>query len=162
VQGLVADAKRHWERIDILVCNAATNILGMAATMPDEQWKRVIDTELSGYYYLARAVYPVMRRRSRFDHHGLGEFSLVGSPNSVGVAVAKGGVDIDARTLRLSGDATDSRPTRSIRLDGACAGKDGGDVAAAKAISRGYIRVMTARATRPCRRVCLSCDLPCL
>lgn len=28
--------------------------------MPDEHWKRVIDTELSGYYYLARAVYPVM------------------------------------------------------------------------------------------------------
>jgi dehydrogenase/reductase SDR family member 4 len=36
-RALVADAKRHWERIDILVCNAATNILGMAATMPDEQ-----------------------------------------------------------------------------------------------------------------------------
>jgi gluconate 5-dehydrogenase len=52
-RALVGDAKRHWERIDILVCNAATNVLGMAETMPDDQWKRVIDTELSGYYYLA-------------------------------------------------------------------------------------------------------------
>jgi dehydrogenase/reductase SDR family member 4 len=59
-KALVAAAIRHWDRIDILVCNAATNILGMAATMPDDHWERVIGTELSGYYYLARAAYPVM------------------------------------------------------------------------------------------------------
>jgi gluconate 5-dehydrogenase len=148
-RALVADAKRHWERIDILVCNAATNVLGMAETMPDDQWKRVIDTELSGYYYLARAVYPVMAaQRSGSIIMVSANSSLVGYAGLVGVAVAKGGVDMMARNLAVEWGRD------GIRINTINPGwtehvpDDGGDVAAGEGDLEEDIRVMTPLARR--------------
>jgi gluconate 5-dehydrogenase len=148
-RALVGDAKRHWERIDILVCNAATNVLGMAETMPDDQWKRVIDTELSGYYYLARAVHPVMAaQRSGSIIMISANSSLVGYAGLVGVAVAKGGVDMMARNLAVEWGRD------GIRINTINPGwtehvpEDGADVAAGEGDLEEDIRVMTPLARR--------------
>jgi 3-oxoacyl-[acyl-carrier protein] reductase len=61
------DAKRLVEEagdLDILVNNAGLTRDGVLARMPDEDWRTVIDTNLSSVFYTCRAVCrPMMRKR---------------------------------------------------------------------------------------------------
>jgi 3-oxoacyl-[acyl-carrier protein] reductase len=61
------DAKRLVEEagdLDILVNNAGLTRDGLLARMPDEDWRTVIDTNLSSVFYTCRAVCrPMMRKR---------------------------------------------------------------------------------------------------
>jgi len=50
-------------RIDILVNNAARNILAPVREMPDETWHTVLDVCLNGTFYCTRAVLPHMLER---------------------------------------------------------------------------------------------------
>jgi gluconate 5-dehydrogenase len=98
----VAQAESDYGQADILVCNAATNLQGPAASMSPPDWTKVIDTELSGYYYLARAVYPLMaRQKSGSIIMVSANSSTVGYIDLIGVATAKGGVDMMARNLAV-------------------------------------------------------------
>lgn len=54
VEAVMADVVYEFGHIDILVCNAASNILGTPLKMNDDLWLRVISTELTGYFYAAR------------------------------------------------------------------------------------------------------------
>jgi len=47
-------------RVDVVVSNAGININGLAANLPDEEWREVIDTNLSGSFYVARQFLPQM------------------------------------------------------------------------------------------------------
>ncbi len=51
-------------RVDVVVNNAGVNINGLAATLDDEAWREVIDTNLSGAFYVSRAFLAPMMRRS--------------------------------------------------------------------------------------------------
>lgn len=52
-------------RIDILVNNAGTNVAERHwAKVTPEKWKEVIDVDLNGAFYCARAVLPVMRKQN--------------------------------------------------------------------------------------------------
>jgi 3-oxoacyl-[acyl-carrier protein] reductase len=51
-------------RIDILVNNAGVTADGLLATMPLDDWERVLDTSLGGFFHLTK---PVVRRMIR--HH---------------------------------------------------------------------------------------------
>src|SRR5262249_11698239 len=44
--------------MDVVVCNAAANRTGLAATMSDEDWREVLDTNLSGAFYVSRFFLP--------------------------------------------------------------------------------------------------------
>ncbi|MEZ4433241.1 MAG: SDR family oxidoreductase [bacterium] len=46
--------------VDVVVPNAGITRDGMAATMTDEAWRDVIDTNLSGAFYVARAFIPTL------------------------------------------------------------------------------------------------------
>jgi NADP-dependent 3-hydroxy acid dehydrogenase YdfG len=53
-----------WGRVDILVANAGVNTKERALhDIAPEQWERVIDTNLTGVFYGAKAVLPTMRER---------------------------------------------------------------------------------------------------
>lgn len=52
---LVADAVRHFGRVDIMVANAGTSMIQSAETIQAEDWKAVIDLNLSGVFYSAQA-----------------------------------------------------------------------------------------------------------
>ncbi len=59
----VAAILNHFGRIDILVNNAGVNHRVPIVEFPEEEWDRVIDTNLKGYYLVAKAVAPQMIER---------------------------------------------------------------------------------------------------
>lgn len=99
---LMAQVEKHYGQLDVLVCNAATNIQGPAASTSTSDWRRVIDTELSGYFYLCRAAYGLMSKRKSGSIILLSaNSSVVGYADLIGVATAKGGLDMMARNLAV-------------------------------------------------------------
>lgn len=55
-------------RPDILINNAGAGIFGKIEELPLEQWKRMVDTNLNGMYFLTREVVPLMKNHSDSSH----------------------------------------------------------------------------------------------
>ena len=78
--------------VDVVVANAAVNIPGLAATTADEDWRTVIDTNLTGTFYVCRQFLPT------FLANGRGRFVLIssvaqgGMVGQVGYAASKAGL----------------------------------------------------------------------
>ncbi len=53
--------------VDILINNAGIGDFGTLEEMSSENWKKVIDTNLFGVYYAAKAVYPFMKEKNEGD-----------------------------------------------------------------------------------------------
>ena len=68
VASMVADIERTRGPVDILVCNAAYMTMGPFADHPDDDWWKIIDTNLSGTVYLVQAVLPGMRSARSRQH----------------------------------------------------------------------------------------------
>jgi len=62
VDGLVAETVRLFGSVNVLVNNAGVGAFGDLAAMTDEDWSRVIDTNLTGAFYCTRAVIPAMKK----------------------------------------------------------------------------------------------------
>jgi NAD(P)-dependent dehydrogenase (short-subunit alcohol dehydrogenase family) len=60
---LVGAAVQRFGAVDILVNNAGVGKFGNASDLTVEDWRQVIDTNLSGVFYCSRAAIPEMRRR---------------------------------------------------------------------------------------------------
>jgi NAD(P)-dependent dehydrogenase (short-subunit alcohol dehydrogenase family) len=61
---LAASARDKWGRIDILVCNAASNPhFGSLATITDEQFRKVLDNNILSTHWLVQMVAPFMAER---------------------------------------------------------------------------------------------------
>lgn len=58
---IVADAVDRWDRVDVLVNNAGTFSSGDVTDIDPEEWRRVIETDLSGVFYGTRAALPFLR-----------------------------------------------------------------------------------------------------
>jgi NAD(P)-dependent dehydrogenase (short-subunit alcohol dehydrogenase family) len=63
VQRLARKAIEEFGRIDTWVNNAAVTLFGRFEEVPPEAWRKVIETNLFGYVYGARAVLPHFRER---------------------------------------------------------------------------------------------------
>ncbi len=100
---LVADVIAARDRVDILVNNAGITDVNPVRRMSSEQWDRVLQTNLSGVFYLCRAVLESMIQ------HGFGRIVNVGSVTGrTGVA---GGSNYAAAKAGLLGF------TRSLALE---------------------------------------------
>jgi NAD(P)-dependent dehydrogenase (short-subunit alcohol dehydrogenase family) len=62
VETLVADTVRRFGGLDTLVNNAGVGAFADVAAMTDADWGRVIDTNLTGAFFCARAVIPELRK----------------------------------------------------------------------------------------------------
>ena len=60
VEGMVAAAVEKFGKLDLLVSNAAILIAKAATEFPGEQWKRMMDVNLVGYFLCAKAAAKVM------------------------------------------------------------------------------------------------------
>jgi 3-oxoacyl-[acyl-carrier protein] reductase len=63
VDRFVAEVLDAESRIDCLVNNAGLGTFGPVDELTGEQWREVIDTNLSGCFYFLRAVAPAMKRQ---------------------------------------------------------------------------------------------------
>lgn len=71
VQALVRATVEAYGRVDILVNNAGINIRKAPQDYTLEEWQQVLNTNLTGVFLCARAVYPHMLKAARFySHHG--------------------------------------------------------------------------------------------
>jgi NAD(P)-dependent dehydrogenase (short-subunit alcohol dehydrogenase family) len=61
---LVAKARESFGKIDILVCNAATNVhMGSMTTLTDEQFRKILDNNILSNHWLVQLVAPEMIAR---------------------------------------------------------------------------------------------------
>lgn len=79
VEAVVDRIGDDFESIDVLVNNAGINRPGLAMAMSDEDWKDVLDVNLSGAFYMVRAVLP------HFLAGGGGSFIHVSSIATYGI-----------------------------------------------------------------------------
>jgi 3-oxoacyl-[acyl-carrier protein] reductase len=62
VEKLVGDAVRKFGGLDLLVNNAGVGAFADVATMSDDEWARVIDTNLTGVFLCTRAAIPAIKK----------------------------------------------------------------------------------------------------
>jgi 3-oxoacyl-[acyl-carrier protein] reductase len=90
---LVARAIEALGGLDILVNNAGITRDGLLVRMSDEDWAAVIDTNLSGVFYMTRAAGKVMmKQRSGSIVNVTSVVGLVGNAGQVNYSAAKAGV----------------------------------------------------------------------
>ena len=63
VTAALASAARHFGGIDVLVNNAGVGLIRAVAEMSPDEWRDVIDTNLTGVFHCCRTVLPYMRAR---------------------------------------------------------------------------------------------------
>ncbi|HUS97361.1 MAG TPA: SDR family oxidoreductase [Hyphomicrobiaceae bacterium] len=58
------------ETVDAVILNAATNRSGLAVSTSDDDWREIIDVNLSGVFYVCRCFLPIFlsQRNGRFIH----------------------------------------------------------------------------------------------
>jgi 3-oxoacyl-[acyl-carrier protein] reductase len=91
--------------IDILVNNAAVNILGSIFDYQPTDWDRVLDVNINGPWYLARRVFPGMRERGRGVVINIGSYAadVGGAGLETPYAVSKGALNTLTRCLAHEG-----------------------------------------------------------
>jgi NAD(P)-dependent dehydrogenase (short-subunit alcohol dehydrogenase family) len=93
VSALVADIERARGPVDILVCNAAYMTMAPFADHDDDDWWKIVDTNLSGTVYLVQAVLAGMRRRGGGNIVVIAsEWGVTGWPNASAYAASKAGL----------------------------------------------------------------------
>jgi NAD(P)-dependent dehydrogenase (short-subunit alcohol dehydrogenase family) len=93
VTAMVADIEATRGPVDILVCNAAYMTMGPFTDHPDDDWWRIVDTNLSGTVYLVQAVLAGMRRRGGGNIVVIAsEWGVIGWPNAGAYSASKAGL----------------------------------------------------------------------
>jgi NAD(P)-dependent dehydrogenase (short-subunit alcohol dehydrogenase family) len=93
VAALVADIERTRGQVDILVSNAAYMTMAPFVEHDDDDWWKIVDTNLSGTVHLVQAVLPGMRRRGGGNIVVIAsEWGVIGWPNAGAYAASKAGL----------------------------------------------------------------------
>lgn len=91
--GLIARTAEELGGLDILINNAGINRDGLAMRLSDEDWRRVIDVDLSGAFFCAREAAKLMvRQRSGAIVNMSSVIGLVGNAGQANYAAAKAGL----------------------------------------------------------------------
>jgi 2-deoxy-D-gluconate 3-dehydrogenase len=87
-------------RCDILINNAGTTVRKRPELLSEDEWREVLDVNLSGALFCAQAVYPHMRAAGRGKIINIGSmFSIFGNPVVTAYAASKGGIVQLTRSL---------------------------------------------------------------
>jgi NAD(P)-dependent dehydrogenase (short-subunit alcohol dehydrogenase family) len=98
----IVAAAAHFGGLDILVNNAATYVPHSFDDLTREDWRKVIDTNLTAYFLTARVAAREMRKRGGGSIVNVGSVHrLISEPNSGAYAAAKGGVAQLTRNLAI-------------------------------------------------------------
>lgn len=90
---LVKACTDRWGRLDVVVNNAGVTRDGLLVRMKDEDWRVVLDTDLSSAFYMSRAAGKVMMRaRAGRIINITSVVGLVGNAGQANYAAAKAGL----------------------------------------------------------------------
>lgn len=62
VDALVAETVRRFGGLDVVVNNAGVGVFGDVETMSDEDWRLMMDTNVTGPFFVTRAAIPALRQ----------------------------------------------------------------------------------------------------
>lgn len=100
VNEMVASVHAQWGQIDVLVNNAGISMVGLLQDMTDEEWNRIVQTNLSSVFYTSRAVIPSMIGRKCGQIIQISSvWGKVGASCEVAYSATKGGVNAFTRAL---------------------------------------------------------------
>ena len=92
-RALVAAAIEHFGRLDILVNNAGTNIRKQPQEYSLEEWKAVLDTNLTSAFLCSQAAYPAMQKSGGGKIINIGSMlSIFGAAFAGPYGASKGGM----------------------------------------------------------------------
>lgn len=147
LQNLVDKTLEAWGRIDVLVCNAATNpVYGPTSEMTDEAWDKIMETNVKGTFWLANMILPGMAERGEGAVVLLSSIAGIRGNTTIGTyGVSKAAEAALARNL-----AVEWGP-KGIRVNTIAPGLIKTDFA--KALWEDPVRVQRAEEKTPLRRI---------
>jgi len=93
VADMVSEANRQCGKIDILINNAGMSIRKPVQDLALEEWRQVLDTNLTSAFLCARAIYPYMKQNGGGKIINIGSMlSIFGSPYAPAYSSSKGGI----------------------------------------------------------------------
>ena len=99
-QKMVAQVVETFGGLDILVCNAGINWDGVSWKMSEEQWDKVIEINLKGYFNYCRAAIPIFREQKQGKIVNVASINgLRGKFGQSNYAASKGGIIGYSKTL---------------------------------------------------------------
>ena len=101
VEGAVGEAVNRYGRLDILVNNAGITSDNLLHKMTDEDWRKVLNVNLSGAFFCARAAQRHMVERNYGRIVNVSSTSALGNRGQANYAAAKAGIQGFTKTLAL-------------------------------------------------------------
>lgn len=103
VQRLFADVRARHGRLDVLVNNAGSTIRKPPQDFSLDDWKRVMDVNLTSAFLCARAAYPLMKVAGSGKIINIGSIlSIFGAPYAPAYCASKGGIVQLTKSLALA------------------------------------------------------------
>lgn len=100
VLSAVAELERTVGDVDVLVCNAAYMAMNSLVEHDEDDWWKVVDTNLTGTFNIIQAVLPGMRRRGGGNIVIISsEWGVIGWPRATAYAASKAGLVALTKTL---------------------------------------------------------------
>jgi NAD(P)-dependent dehydrogenase (short-subunit alcohol dehydrogenase family) len=91
---------REWGTLDILVNSAGTNIPSDLASLEEEGWDKVVDTDLKGVAFVTQAALPLLKDSGRVINIA-SIYGVLGRVERIAYSAAKGGVVTLTKSLAL-------------------------------------------------------------
>ncbi len=102
-KGLVDAALEAFGRVDILVNNAGTTVRKQPQDLSLDDWRKVMETNLTGAFVCAQAVYPRMREAGGGKIINTGSMlSIFGAAYAVAYGASKGGIVQMTKSLAVA------------------------------------------------------------
>ena len=99
-QGLIAETRSAFGRLDILVNNGGTSIRKMPQDYTEAEWRHVLDTNLTSAFFCSQAAYPAMMEAGGGKIINIGSMmSIFGAPYATPYAASKGAIVQMTRAL---------------------------------------------------------------
>lgn len=101
VEKIVQDIVSRYGRLDILINNAGLTRDALIPKMIEEQWNQVIDVNLKGTFFYAKAAYGPMREQKYGKIVNTSSLSALGNIGQANYSAAKAGIIGLTKTLSL-------------------------------------------------------------
>lgn len=97
---LIADTVQRFARLDILINNAGTTVRKLPQALSAEEWRLVLDTNLTSAFVCSQAAYPAMKAEGGGKIVNIGSMmSIFGAPYAAAYAASKGAIVQLTRSL---------------------------------------------------------------